>query len=67
MERADAVTRSCLIAAGLVVIPIESSALSAWASDRRPPQVQAAGRGAGDDHVRPLPRQGEEALAQHFG
>ena len=40
--RDDAITRSCLIAADLVVIPIEPSALSAWASDRTVGQVEEA-------------------------
>ena len=40
--RDDAVTRSCLIAADLAVIPIEPSALSAWASDRTVGQVEEA-------------------------
>ena len=40
--RDDAITRSCLIAADIVVIPIEPSALSAWASDRTVGQVEEA-------------------------
>jgi chromosome partitioning protein len=40
--RDDAITRSCLIAADLVIIPIEPSALSAWASDRIVGQVEEA-------------------------
>ena len=40
--RDDAITRACLIAADLVVIPIEPSALSAWASDRTVGQVEEA-------------------------
>ena len=40
--RDDAITRSCLIAADIVVIPIEPSALSAWASDRTVGQVDEA-------------------------
>ena len=51
MERADAVTRSCLIAADLVVIPIEPSALSAWASDRAV-DTRARARGGGPGPAR---------------
>lgn len=40
--RDDAITRACLIAADVVVIPIEPSALSAWASDRTVGQVEEA-------------------------
>ena len=40
--RDDAITRSCLIAADLAIIPIEPSALSAWASDRTVGQVEEA-------------------------
>ena len=40
--RDDAITRSCLIAADLVIVPIEPSALSAWASDRTVGQVEEA-------------------------
>ena len=40
--RDDAITRSCIIAADLVIIPIEPSALSAWASDRTVGQVEEA-------------------------
>ena len=40
--RDDAITRSCLIAADVAVIPIEPSALSAWASDRTVGQIEEA-------------------------
>ena len=40
--RDDAITRSCLVAADLVIIPIEPSALSAWAADRTVGQVEEA-------------------------
>ena len=40
--RDDAITRSCIIGADLVIIPIEPSALSAWASDRTVGQVEEA-------------------------